>query len=119
MGHNIQGMAASKHHSLMTLENHLRECLTGYQSGTADSPLAGEPRREYDPSLNKLTRYENKAREMGINRRTLERYLASYRTDGLFGLIDLRQERHSTKLGRVDPAWELILHEQSRNRGDR
>jgi hypothetical protein len=61
---------------------HLREVLTGYTSGTPATAEAGEPRPEYDPSLPLLDRYQAKAAELGVSRRTVQRWAAALQDSG-------------------------------------
>ena len=49
---------------------HVREALTGYQSGTPISPLPGEPRGPYRQHLPKGNRLAATANEIGIGLRT-------------------------------------------------
>jgi transposase InsO family protein len=84
---------------------HVREVLTGYRSGFAETASAGEPRAVYDPSLPLKDRYAAKAAELGVTTRTLERWVAAVREAGPVGLVDGRSIREADVLGGVDPRW--------------
>lgn len=89
---------------------HLDEVLTGYRSGSEELAQLGEPRAEYDLGLPLTTRYAAKAKELGVTRRTLERWLADYRPFGQAGLAAGTKPRGEGPLGRADPRWvEMAL----------
>jgi transposase InsO family protein len=66
---------------------HVREVITGYRSGHAESALGGEPKAAYRPALPKGKRVAAKAKELGIGLRTLQRWVADYSKYGEAGLI--------------------------------
>ena len=66
---------------------HVREVLTGYRSGHAETALPGEPRAAYRPTLPKGKREAAKAKELGIGLRTVERWVGNYSKYGEAGLI--------------------------------
>jgi hypothetical protein len=66
---------------------HVREVITGYRSGHAESALRGEPKAAYRPALPKGKRVAAKAKELGIGLRTLQRWVADYSKYGEAGLI--------------------------------
>jgi transposase InsO family protein len=80
---------------------HIREVLTGYQSGSAEMPLPDEPRSQYDRGLPLLQRYAAKAAELGLSKRQVERWVQAYRAHGEAGLASARWQGHD----RVDPRW--------------
>lgn len=80
---------------------HIREVLTGYQSGSAEMPLPGEPRSQYDPGLPLGQRYHAKAVELGISDRQLQRWIRAYRDHGEAGLASARWQASD----RVDTRW--------------
>ncbi|MDX8143282.1 Mu transposase C-terminal domain-containing protein [Lentzea sp. BCCO 10_0061] len=84
---------------------HVRELLTGYVSGHAETAAAGEPRPGYDPSLPLKDRYTAKAAEIGTGVRTLERWMAAFRESGPAGLVDRRCTRAADVLSGVDERW--------------
>ncbi|TGB45485.1 helix-turn-helix domain-containing protein [Mycolicibacterium peregrinum] len=69
---------------------HIRELRTGYQSGSAEVALPGEPRASYRPKLPMGQRVAAKARELGIGRRTLYSWMEKYDKNGEAGLISKR-----------------------------
>jgi transposase InsO family protein len=83
---------------------HVEEVLTGFRSGSPDLAEPGEPRPEYDPALPYTQRYAAKASELGIGRRTLERWVSEYRRAGQAGLAGA-EIRGAGPLGRADPRW--------------
>ena len=68
----------------------VREVLTGYRSGHAETALFGEPRAAYRPTSPKGKREEAKAKELGIGLRTLQRWVADYSKYGEAGLISAK-----------------------------
>ncbi|MHA3024352.1 helix-turn-helix domain-containing protein [Mycobacterium sp. BMJ-28] len=66
---------------------HVREVLTGYRSGAAATGLAHEPRGAYVSAVPKLERMAAKANELGIGRRTVERWVSRYEAEGEVGLL--------------------------------
>ena len=81
--------------------DHVREVLTGYRSGSAETAADGEPRAEFDPTLPLGARYEAKAAELGVHARTVRRYVADYRAHGEAGLVSTRAPGKD----RVDRRW--------------
>lgn len=78
----------------LELLKHLLEARTGYQSGTDEDPLPGEPKLQYDPSCTSLSkRIVAKAQELGISDRVLWKYKSDHDKFGLYGLIDRRAVR--------------------------
>jgi ketosteroid isomerase-like protein len=71
------------------MARHVREMVTGYQSGSPEICGPGEPRKEYAPDLPLVKRYVAKARELGIHERTVQRWLYAYREHGEAGLAVL------------------------------
>lgn len=84
---------------------HVRELLTGYSSGAAETASAGEPRDGYDPALPLMDRYAHKAAELGVSARTLQRWVAAARRDGPLGVVDRRGLRAADPLRGVDARW--------------
>ena len=80
---------------------HVRELLFGYRSGSGEVALVGEPRPQYDPSLPLMEKYAAKAAELGVDERTVRRWVKSYIECGEAGLASdwTRVPRH------VDPRW--------------
>lgn len=65
---------------------HVREVLTGFKSGSAELALDGEPRAEYSPVRPYGERYEAKAAELGVDKRTVQRWVSQYQQYGEAGL---------------------------------
>jgi Helix-turn-helix domain len=72
---------------------HVREALTGYRSGCAETALPLEPRPCYNQALAKQARLAPKAKELGIGFRTFERWVSRYEADGEVGLLTARAAR--------------------------
>jgi transposase InsO family protein len=81
----------------------VREVLTGYRSGSAHLAGPGEPRPQYAPGVSAIARYEAKAAELGVDRRTVQRWVAAFVREGEAGLAP-RPER-ARAVGRVDERW--------------
>lgn len=89
---------------------HIREVQTGYQSGSADTALPGEPRAMYRPDLPKGQRIAAKCKEMGCGARSLYRWIDRYDRYCEAGLISKRAV--APGLGsRQDPRWEPTSRE--------
>ncbi|MGV7636602.1 helix-turn-helix domain-containing protein, partial [Mycobacterium kansasii] len=70
---------------------HVREILTGYRSGSAETASKGEPRPEFSGDRPLTDRYAAKARELGVGLRSVERWVSKFRTEGPAGLVDARR----------------------------
>lgn len=91
---------------------HLREAATGYRSSSAEAALPGEPDPRYDPALTTYhERVVAKARELGVDERTIRRRRRAYEERGLEGLIDSRRLKESNPLGSLDPRVHETLLE--------
>ena len=90
---------------------HVREVLTGFKSGHAEAAGPGEPRQAYALQRPMLDRYAAKAAELGLGRRTIERWVADYKAGGVLALIDRRGERVSGPLDRLDGRWLDVCRE--------
>jgi transposase InsO family protein len=82
--------------------DHVREVLTGYKTGSAETALPSEPRPQYAPDLSLARRYDAKAQELDVSDRTIRRWAAAYRDHGEAGLASLICKN---PLGRTDPRW--------------
>lgn len=88
----------------LELLRHLLEVVTGYQSGTEESPRVGEPRREYDISGTTLTqRIDAKAKELGLTSRAVWKFKSAYDSQGVWGLVD----RRTVRLQNLGPAPQI------------
>jgi transposase InsO family protein len=82
--------------------DHVREVLTGYQSGSEELALPGEPRPQYADGKSLEDRYAAKSIEIGVSDRTIKRWVSNYRNHGEAGLAD----RHlGDPFGAADPRW--------------
>jgi transposase InsO family protein len=95
--------------ALLEKAAHVREVLTGYRSGSPEMAQEGEPRPQYAPDRPLYERYADKAAEMGIGLRTLERWVQGFQHDGEAGLVgkDLLRRRGP----KVDERWVEIALE--------
>jgi transposase InsO family protein len=85
--------------------SHLRELSTGYRSGSSVIRGLNEPRPEYLSSLPLGTRYQNKARELGVSVPTIRRWMRLFRQEGELGLRDRRGTGTGSGFGRIDQNW--------------
>jgi transposase len=95
------GLSGSELQEVRERAEHIREVLTGFRSGSEEAKLAGEPRADFDPKLPLKSRYEAKARELGVDSRTMQRWVKAYREHGDASLADRRRGATS----RVDERW--------------
>ena len=96
------GLTANELKQVRERADHVREVLTGYRSGSEHSRAPHEPRTPFDPNLSLGARYEAKAREVGVDTRTVRRWVKAYRERGEAGLVSLR----SAGSDRVDSLWK-------------
>jgi transposase-like protein len=80
---------------------HVREVLTGYRSGNSEIAEAGEPRAEFEHSRPLCDRYAAKAAELGVDERTVRRWVKAYEENGEAGLVPARIALQN----RIDPRW--------------
>ena len=80
---------------------HVREVLTGYRSGNSEIAEAGEPRAEFEHSRPLCDRYAAKAAELGVDERTIRRWVKAYEENGEAGLVPARFAMQN----RIDPRW--------------
>jgi transposase InsO family protein len=97
----LLGLSEAEMQEVRKQAAHIREVLTGFRSGSAQIALPDEPRTQYEPSLPLLERYDAKAAELGIAKRTLRRHVRLYRESGEAGLASARSKGRSC----VDPRW--------------
>ncbi|QZY47082.1 DDE-type integrase/transposase/recombinase [Mycolicibacterium austroafricanum] len=88
---------------------HVREVLTGYRSGCAETALPWEPKPEYRSEVPVTERYRAKAFELRaagerVAYRTIERWVQLYRAHGEAGLVSQREVQPGIG-GRQDPRW--------------
>jgi transposase InsO family protein len=83
---------------------HVREALTGYQSGTPFNPLPGEPRAPYRQHLPKGNRLAAKADEIGVTLRTFARWVSRYEKGGEVELLSAK----ALQSAQVNERFELF-----------
>ncbi len=105
VGPEFAALTESEHAALAERAAHVREVLSGYRSGSADLAAPDEPRPAYDPAVPRMARYQAKAAELGVDERTVRRWVKAYQQDGAAGLLDGREARQSLLLAGVDPRW--------------
>jgi transposase InsO family protein len=101
--------------------SHVREVLTGFKSGTAELAGPGEPHAPYRPDVPMLARYQAKADELRVDRRTVQRWTSAYQEHGEAGLASAAQ---SDPMGQTDPRWvaavtEIMVENGQRSRPNR
>lgn len=97
----LLALADSDMTDIRTRAGHIREVLTGYQSGSEETALDGEPRAEYDLSRPLMDRYESKAAELSTDARTIRRWVKAYRHRGEAGLVSRRKVQDPS----IDQRW--------------
>ena len=117
VGPVLDNLTAAQQAAFSRRLDHVREVLTGYASGHAQTAAAGEPRACYHPSLPLKDRYAAKAAELGVTVRTVERWAAALRSAGPAGLLDGRHLRAADPVAGVDERWlamcQLVLEEHT------
>lgn len=86
---------------------HVRELLTGYRSGSGEMAFASEPQPQFSTALPLMEKYAAKATELGVDVRTVRRWVRSYIECGEAGLASdwTRAPRH------VDPRWSEVAEQ--------
>jgi transposase InsO family protein len=99
---------------------HVREVLTGYRSGSAETALPGEPRTTYRTSVPMGKRIAAKAKEIRAGRRTVDRWVKLYREGGEAALISakaVQPERGSKTFGLFEQtALEIMIEHTDKSR---
>lgn len=83
---------------------HVREVLTGFQSGSPELAREGEPRPEFAPGRAAGSKYAAKAEELGVSLRTVKQWVADFRRHGEAGLAPKRT-RAGQPCPSVDQRW--------------
>ncbi|MFD3817263.1 integrase [Streptomyces rubiginosohelvolus] len=96
-------LSTAEDDALTTRFRHVQEVRSGYQLGSAEMALEGEPRPDYAPGVPLMHRYEAKASELGVGVTTVRRWVALVEESGPAGLVRRRQP--TSVLDRVDPRW--------------
>ncbi|HEV8279939.1 MAG TPA: Mu transposase C-terminal domain-containing protein [Streptosporangiaceae bacterium] len=111
-------LSRGQREALLERAAHVRELLTGYRSGSAEMAGEGEPRPQYAPDRPLYERYADKAAELGVGFRTIERWVQGFRLRGEAGLAGGNQlsHRQGTK---VDDRWtETALEVMAEHTGE-
>jgi hypothetical protein len=109
----LLGLSEDEMQQVRHRAEHVRELLTGYRSGSGEMARVTEPRPQFDLSAPLMAKYAAKAAEMGVDERTVRRWVRSYIECGEAGLAsDLTMvPRH------IDPRWseaaEQIMFEHT------
>ncbi|RZT24306.1 Mu transposase-like protein [Mycobacterium sp. BK558] len=101
----LSAVSAAARKQALERAAHVREVLTGYRSGCRETALPYEPRTAYRSELPVMERYAAKAAELGVQSRTVERWVAQYQVHGEAGLISQRAVQPGIG-GRQDPRWQ-------------
>jgi hypothetical protein len=109
----LDGLDEAEQQRVLTLQGHLLEVTTGYQSGDPHQAEPGEPRPDYDPDRTQRQRVQAKAVELGLTSRRVWQLLQAWRELGLWGLVDKRKTRPHNPLARLDPRILDAIQEQS------
>lgn len=90
---------------------HIREVLTGFRSGSEELALPGEPRPQYGTDVPLSKRYASKANELGVGKRTVQRWVQQFQECGEAGLVSTRDKTSAGLGANVDPRWTDIAVE--------
>lgn len=97
-------LSQGQREALLERAAHIREVLTGYRSGSAEMAGEGEPKPQYAPDRPLYQRYADKAAELGVGFRTIERWAQDFQRRGEAGLVG--GDQLSRRRGpRVDDRW--------------
>jgi len=67
--------------------DHVREVLTGFKSGCAELALPHEPYARFRPTLPLGKRVKAKAADLGVSKRTIQRWMSDFHSEGVAGLL--------------------------------
>lgn len=117
----LSNLSSSQLREVTQKADHVREVLTGYKSGSANTAAPGEPRNEYALELSLGQRYLAKAREVGRSHRTVRRWVAAYLEHGEAGIA---ATMCSNPMGRTDRRWldtatEIMMENAAMSRPNR
>jgi transposase InsO family protein len=99
----LGGLSSTEDDALTARFRHVQEVRTGYQLGSAELALVGEPRADFAPGVPLMHRYKAKAVELGVDPATVRRWVSKVEEAGPAGLVSRRQV--SNVLDRADPRW--------------
>ncbi|WP_236732199.1 Mu transposase C-terminal domain-containing protein [Mycolicibacterium peregrinum] len=91
-------------------EGHIQEVLTGFQSGSAETALPGEPRAPYRPDVPMMQRYNAKCKELGVSSSAFRESVKKFKEHGVAALVSQRDVRPGIA-SRTDPRFVEILRE--------
>ena len=95
--------------ALLERAAHIREVLTGYRSGSPEMAEEGEPRPQYAPDRPLYERYADKAAELGVGFRTIQRWVQGFQRKGEAGLVGgdqlSRRQARRSMTGGWKPRW--------------
>ncbi|WP_253842855.1 helix-turn-helix domain-containing protein [Mycobacterium colombiense] len=101
-GATLASLSSAQLEEVGSKADHIREVLTGYRSGSSVIAGPDEPRRQYTPDLPLGERYRAKADELGVDHRTVRRWVRAYQEHGEAGLAALSRRKPE---GRTDKRW--------------
>lgn len=90
---------------------HVREVLTGFRSGSERVALPGEPRPEFNPTVQLTKRVRAKAAELSVGMRTVERWIARYREHGEWGLVNKSSLTSAAGVRGLDRRWVDVVRQ--------
>ncbi|MDX3246637.1 helix-turn-helix domain-containing protein [Streptomyces sp. ME18-1-4] len=99
----LGGLSSAEDDALTVRFRHVQEVRFGYQLGSSELALEGEPRPDYAPGMPLMHRYRAKAAELGVDPATVRRWVSKVERGGPAGLVSKRQPK--SVLDRVDPRW--------------
>ncbi|MFE4330043.1 helix-turn-helix domain-containing protein [Streptomyces sp. NPDC056831] len=99
----LGGLSSAEDDALTVRFRHVQEVRFGYQLGSSELALEGEPRPDYAPGMPLMHRYRAKAAELGVDPATVRRWVSKVERGGPAGLVSKRQPK--SVLERADPRW--------------
>ncbi|MEU8264673.1 Mu transposase C-terminal domain-containing protein [Micromonospora sp. NPDC048999] len=109
VGMVLAGLSRGQRQEIAERAEHVREVLTGFRSGHQERAAPGEPDPRFAAEVPLKTRYGNKAAQLGVTARTIERWVAGYREAGEAGLVVQRPGASSLVDLRWDEAARQVL----------
>ena len=111
-------LSGGQRDALLERAAHIREVLTGYRSGSSEMAEEGEPRPQYAPARPLYERYADKAAELGVGFRTIQRWVQGFQRKGEAGLVGGDQVAHR-RAPKVDDRWvETALEVMAEHTGE-